>query len=82
MVRVLSLHKFAPGSNPILASGQDLFLVVMDSTLLCFVNSQLIDYRQLGLLIVFLLSLNCFFQIIIKSVNACELAGWLSALPV
>lgn len=54
MVRVLSLHEFAPGSNPILASGQDLFWVVMDSTLPCFVNSQLIDYCQLGLLIVFL----------------------------
>ena len=74
MVRVLNLHEFAPGSNPILASGQDLFWVVMDSTLPCFVNSQLIDYCQLGLLIVFLLSLNCFFQIIVKSVNACELA--------
>ena len=34
----MSLHEFAPGSNPILASGQDLFWVVMDSTLLCFVN--------------------------------------------
>ena len=38
-------------------SGLDLFPVVLDSTLPCFVNS------QSGLLIMFLLTSNCFFQI-------------------
>ena len=33
VVRVLGLHAVAPGSNPILTSGQDLFPVVTDSTL-------------------------------------------------
>ena len=44
--------------------GLDLFPVGPDSTLLRFVNSQLVASCQLGFLIMFLLSLNCFFQII------------------
>ena len=64
VVRALGLHAVDPGSNRVLTSGLDLFLVVPDSTLQCFVNSQLVDSCQLGLLIMFLLSLNCFFQII------------------
>ena len=54
----------ALGSNPVLASGLDLFPVVPDSTLPRFVNSQLIASCHLGFLIMFLFSLNCFFQII------------------
>ena len=54
----------ALGSTTVLDSGQDLFAVVPDSTLPCFVNSQLVASCQLGFLIMFLLSLNCFFQII------------------
>ena len=42
VVRGLGLHEVAPGSNPILTSGLDLFPVVPDSTLPCFVNSQLV----------------------------------------
>ena len=42
MVRALGLYAVAPGSNPILTSGQDLFLIVPDSTLPRFVNSQLV----------------------------------------
>ena len=34
MVRVLGLHVVASGSSPVLTSGQDLFPVVTDSTLL------------------------------------------------
>ena len=64
MVRALGLHAVAPGSNPILTSGLDLFPDVPDSTLPRFVNSQLVASCQLGFFIVFLLSLNCFFQII------------------
>ena len=62
--RVLSLHVIATGSNPLLTSGQDLFPVDPDSTLPCFLNSHLIASCQLGFLIMFLLSLNCLFQII------------------
>ena len=61
MVRVFGLHAVALGSNPVLTSGQDLFPVVPDSTLPRFVNSQLFASCQLGFLIMFLLSLNCFF---------------------
>ena len=43
-------------------SGQDLCPVVLDLTLPHFVNSQLVASCHLGLLIIFLLSLNCFFQ--------------------
>ena len=72
MVRVLGLHAFAPGSNPILTSGQDLFPEVPDSR---FVNSQLVASCQPGFFIMFLLSLNyCFFQII-KKWSACELCS-------
>ena len=52
----LGLHAVALGSNPILTSGLDLFPVVPDSTLPCFVNSQLAASCHLDLL-----SLNCFF---------------------
>ena len=64
MVRVLGLHVVALCSNLILTSGQDLFPVVPDSTLPRFVNNQLVACCQLGFLIMFLLSLNCCFQII------------------
>ena len=62
MVRALGLHGAAPGSNPVLTSGLDLFLVVPDSTLPRFVSSQLVASRQLWFLIMFLLSLNCYFH--------------------
>ena len=61
------MHADDPGSNPVLISGLDLFPVVPDETLLCFVNSQLVPSCLLGFLIMFLVSLNCFFQVI-KSV--------------
>ena len=48
-------------SNPILTSGLDLLLVVPDSTIPCFVTSQLVALCQLGFLIMFLLSLNVSF---------------------
>ena len=65
MVRALGLHAAAPGSNPVLTSGLDLFPVVPDSTLPRFVNSQLVASCQLGFLIImFLLTLNCFFYIV------------------
>ena len=67
MVRALGLHPVILGSNPILTSGQDLLLVVLDSTLQHFVNSQLLASCQLGFLIMFLLSLNYRFFDIIKS---------------
>ena len=51
-VRALGLH------------GLDLFSLVPDSTLPRFVNRKLVNSYQLGFLIMFLLSLNCFFQII------------------
>ena len=50
MVRALGLHAVAPGSNPVLTSGQGLFPIVPDSTLPCFVNSQLVASCQLGVL--------------------------------
>ena len=53
VVRALGLHAAAPGSNPVITSGLDLFPVVPDSTLPCFVNSQLVASRQLGFLICF-----------------------------
>ena len=55
MVRALGLHAVATGSNPILASGLDLFSVVPDSTLRLFVNSQPVASCRLGFLIMFLL---------------------------
>ena len=57
-VRVLVLHADALGLN----FGLDLFPVVAFSTLPRFVNSQLFASCRLGLLIMFLLSLNCLFQ--------------------
>ena len=42
MVRALGLYTVAPGSNPVLTSGLDLFPVVPDSTLPRFVNRQLV----------------------------------------
>ena len=53
MVRALGLHAAALGSNPVITSALDLFLVVPDSTLPRFVNSQLVASRQLGFLICF-----------------------------
>ena len=50
MVRTIGLHAVAPGSNPVLTSGLDLFLVVPESTPPCFVNSQLVASCQLGFL--------------------------------
>ena len=40
--------RLPPGSNPVVASGLDLFPVVPDSTLPHFVNSQLVTSLQLG----------------------------------
>ena len=43
VVRALGLHVVALGSNPVLSSGSDLFLIDPDSTLICVVlNSQLV----------------------------------------
>ena len=67
MVRVLSLHAVAPGSNPVLTSGQDLFLVVLDSTLPRILNSQLVASCQLCLLIMFQVKFKYWFFQIIKS---------------
>ena len=53
VVRALGLHAAAPGLNPVITSGLDLFPVVPDSTLPCFVNSQLVASCQLGFLICF-----------------------------
>ena len=64
MFRALGLHAVAWGSNPVLASGLDLFLVFPDSILPHFVNSQLVASCHLVFLIMFLLNLNCFFHII------------------
>ena len=64
MVRALGLHAVAPGSNPVLTFGLDLFPVVPDSTPPRFVNSQLAASRQLGFLIMFPLSLNCYFHLV------------------
>ena len=73
MVRALGLHRAVPGSNPVLTAGLDLFPVVPDSTLPRFVNSQLVASCQLEFLIMFLLSLNCFFQIIKSGVPVNQL---------
>ena len=66
MIRALGLHAATPGSNPPLTSGLHLVPVVPNSTLSRFVNvcSQLVASCQLGFLIMFLLSLDCFFQIV------------------
>ena len=48
----------------ILTSGLDLFPVVPDSTPPCFVNSHLVAFSQSGFLIMFLLSLNCYFHLV------------------
>ena len=69
----MGLHRAVPGLNPVLTAGLDLFLVVPDSTLPRFVNSQLVASCQLGFLIMFLLSLNCFFQIIKSGVPVNQL---------
>ena len=69
VVRALGLHAAAPGSYPVLTSGLDLFPVVPDSTLPRFVNSQLVASCQLGFLMMFLLSLNCFFHIVKSGVH-------------
>ena len=59
VVRALGLLAAAPGSNPVLTSGLDLFPVVPDSTPPRFVNSQLVACRQLCFLVMFLfISLN------------------------
>lgn len=63
MIRVLGLHAAASGSNHVLTSRKDLFPVVPDSTLSRCVNSQLIVTCLLEFLIMFLLSLKCFFQV-------------------
>ena len=53
MVWLLGLLAVAPGSRPFLPSASPRFL-----------NSKLVFSGQLGFLIMFLLRLNCFFQII------------------
>ena len=45
--------RFTLGSNLVLTSAQYLFPVVVDSTLPCFVNSQLVASCQLEFLIMF-----------------------------
>ena len=67
-------HAIAPGLNPVLTSGQDLFPVVPDSTSPRFVNSQLVASSQMGFLIMFLLSLKIVSFRLIKKGSACELA--------
>ena len=64
VVRVLGLHAAEPGSNPVLTSGLDLFPVVPDSIPPRFVNSQLVASCHWGFLIMFLLSLNCYFHLV------------------
>ena len=64
VVRALGLHAAAPGSNPVLTSGLDLFRVAPDSTPPRFVNSELVANRQVGFLTMFLLSLNCYFHLV------------------
>ena len=60
--RALAFQEVAPGSNPVLTSGQDLFPVALDSTLPCFViNGQLVPSCQLGFLIMFLVSFKMMF---------------------
>ena len=58
MGRALGVLPVALGSNPVPTSGLDLFPVVQDLTL------PLVSFCQLGFLILFLLRLNCSFQII------------------
>ena len=48
MVTALGLHAVALASNLVLTPGLNLFPVVPDSTLPCFVNSQLVASCQLG----------------------------------
>ena len=50
MVRALGLHAVAPGSNPVVTSGLDLFAVVPDSTLPRFVKNQLVALLPVGVL--------------------------------
>ena len=58
MAKMLGLHVVALGSNPVLTSGQDLFPVVLDSTLsVLLVNSQLVSSCQLVFLIMLTLKL-------------------------
>ena len=61
----MRLPEFKSRSNP---SSQELLPVVPDLTLPRFVNSQLVASCQLEFLIMFLLSLNSFFQIIERGV--------------
>ena len=53
MFRALGLHHVVLGSYRILASGEDLFLVIPDSSLPRLVNSQLVASSHLGFLIMF-----------------------------
>ena len=64
VIRGLGLHANAPGSNPVQACGLDLFPSCLGFNSTTFVNSQLVASCQLGFLIMFLLSFNCFFLII------------------
>ena len=59
MAKMLGLHVVALGSNPVLTSGQDLFPVVLDSTLSVPLvkNSQLVASCQLVFLIMLTLKL-------------------------
>ena len=58
MAKMLGLHVVALGSNPVLTSDQDLFPVVLDSTLsVPLVNSQLVASCQLVFLIMLTLKL-------------------------
>ena len=57
LVRAFGLRAATSRSNPVLASGLNLFAVVPDSALPRFVNSQLVSACQLGFLILFPLSL-------------------------
>ena len=57
------------GFSYALLHGKDLFPVVPDLTLPCFAYRQLVASRQLGLLIMFLISLNGFFKNINKAFN-------------
>ena len=90
MVRVLGLHKVALGSNPILTSGLALFRVITDSTQPLVVNNQLVTSCQLGFLIMFRLTLKCFFLIIKNGVpvnyslshKCCNTDGNLPPLPL
>ena len=73
VVKALGLHVLIPGSKPVLTSGQDLCPAVPDSTPPFFVNNQLVASCQLGFLAMFLLRLNCFFQMIKTGVPANQL---------